>query len=121
MNSRMSYPISGFQDRHVRPLRHPSDLIYQTVTRLCFFAAWTAGEIRPSTAAAFLGRSTATLATYRWDGTGPTFRKVGRRIVYAMGDLEAWRAAHGPPRTPTPSPGGPNVVQFSDLRRAASR
>ncbi len=74
-----------------------------------------------ATAAAFLGRSTATLATYRWDGTGPTFRKVGRRIVYAMGDLEAWRAAHGPPRTPTPSPGGPNVVQFSDLRRAASR
>ena len=24
LNSRMSYPISGFQDRHVRPLRHPS-------------------------------------------------------------------------------------------------
>ena len=24
MNSRMGYPISGFQDRHVRPLRHPS-------------------------------------------------------------------------------------------------
>lgn len=24
LNSRMGYPISGFQDRHVRPLRHPS-------------------------------------------------------------------------------------------------
>ena len=24
MNSRIGYPISGFQDRHVRPLRHPS-------------------------------------------------------------------------------------------------
>ena len=70
---------------------------------------------------AFLGLSVATLATYRWDGTGPTFRKVGRRIVYAMGDLEAWRATHGPPRSPAAPPGGSNVVQFSDLRRAASR
>ena len=24
LNSRIGYPISGFQDRHVRPLRHPS-------------------------------------------------------------------------------------------------
>ncbi|MCE3223934.1 MAG: phage integrase protein breaking and rejoining enzyme [Nitrospira sp.] len=26
LNSRIGYPISGFQDRHVRPLRHPSIL-----------------------------------------------------------------------------------------------
>ena len=49
LNSRMSYPISGFQDRHVRPLRHPSDLIFQAVTRLCIFDGWIQGglDLRP--------------------------------------------------------------------------
>jgi hypothetical protein len=30
------------------------------------------------------------LEKYRSDGRGPTFRKLGNRVVYAMGDLEAW-------------------------------
>ena len=42
-------------------------------------------------AAAFLGHTVGTLQTYRWMGTGPRFRRIGRRIVYAIGDLEAWR------------------------------
>ena len=52
LNSRMSYPISGFQDRHVRPLRHPSDLCFQAVTRLRISDGRMHGGIRPSTAAA---------------------------------------------------------------------
>ena len=43
-------------------------------------------------AAAFLGHTVKTLQTYRWMGTGPRFRKIGRRVVYALGDLQAWRA-----------------------------
>ncbi|MFC3070502.1 tyrosine-type recombinase/integrase [Phenylobacterium soli] len=43
-------------------------------------------------AAAFLGHTVGTLQTYRWMGTGPRFRKIGRRVVYALGDLEAWRS-----------------------------
>jgi len=45
-------------------------------------------------AAAFLGHTVGTLQTYRWMGTGPRFRRIGRRIVYAMGDLQAWRDEH---------------------------
>ncbi|MDG2522965.1 tyrosine-type recombinase/integrase [Caulobacter segnis] len=42
-------------------------------------------------AAAYLGHTVGTLQTYRWMGTGPRFRKIGRRVVYAQGDLDAWR------------------------------
>ena len=44
-------------------------------------------------AAAYLGHTVGTLQTYRWMGTGPSFRKIGRRVVYAQGDLDAWRAS----------------------------
>lgn len=42
-------------------------------------------------AATYLGHTVKTLYTYRWMGTGPRCRKVGRRMVYALGDLDAWR------------------------------
>ena len=42
-------------------------------------------------AADFVGLAVSTLHTYKWSGTGPRCRKIGRRIVYALGDLEAWR------------------------------
>jgi hypothetical protein len=42
-------------------------------------------------AAADLGHKMGTLHTYRWMGTGPRRRKIGRRMVYALGDLDAWR------------------------------
>ena len=42
-------------------------------------------------AAEFVGLAVSTLLTYKWNGTGPRCRKIGRRIVYALGDLEAWR------------------------------
>jgi predicted DNA-binding transcriptional regulator AlpA len=43
-------------------------------------------------AAAYLGHTIKTLHTYRWLGVGPRCRKIGRRVVYARGDLDAWRA-----------------------------
>jgi hypothetical protein len=41
-------------------------------------------------AAAFLKLSPRTLEKQRVNGTGPLFRKFGRRVVYAVEDLQAW-------------------------------
>lgn len=46
-------------------------------------------------AAARLGMTVGTLQTYRWLGTGPSFRKIGRRVVYSEHDLHAWRTRAG--------------------------
>jgi len=41
-------------------------------------------------AAAYVGLSVPTLHTYRWAGTGPVSRKIGKRVVYARADLDEW-------------------------------
>jgi hypothetical protein len=41
-------------------------------------------------AADFLKLSPRTLEKHRVQGGGPRFRKLGRRVVYAIADLEAW-------------------------------
>ena len=46
--------------------------------------------LRTQEAARFLGISIRTLEKHRTYGTGPTYRKVGGRVLYAVGDLEAW-------------------------------
>ncbi len=46
--------------------------------------------LRTHEAARLLGISPRTLEKYRCHGSGPTFRKLGGRVVYAIGDLEAW-------------------------------
>jgi predicted DNA-binding transcriptional regulator AlpA len=46
--------------------------------------------IRTHEAARMLGLSARTLEKYRCHGTGPVFRKLGGRVVYAVDDLEAW-------------------------------
>jgi integrase len=43
-------------------------------------------------AAVRLGLTVGTLQTYRWMGTGPAFRKIGRRVVYAAQALDRWAA-----------------------------
>jgi hypothetical protein len=43
-----------------------------------------------SQAAAFLNLSPRTLEKHRVLGGGPRFRKFGRRVMYAVVDLEAW-------------------------------
>jgi hypothetical protein len=43
-----------------------------------------------SEAAAFLRLSPRTLEKQRVIGGGPRFRKFGRRVLYALADLEAW-------------------------------
>ncbi|MFC1491829.1 helix-turn-helix transcriptional regulator [Nitrospinota bacterium] len=46
-------------------------------------------------AATFLGNiSPRTLERFRLDGRGPKFRKFGRRVIYAQGDLIEWADNH---------------------------
>lgn len=44
-------------------------------------------------AAAFLRLSPRTLEKQRVIGGGPRYRKFGRRVLYALDDLEAWSNA----------------------------
>ncbi len=44
-------------------------------------------------AAAWLKLSPRTLEKLRVIGGGPSFRKFGRRVLYALEDLEDWSAA----------------------------
>ncbi|MBB3808742.1 helix-turn-helix transcriptional regulator [Pseudochelatococcus contaminans] len=46
--------------------------------------------LRTKEAAEFLGLSPRTLEKHRTYGTGPLFRKLGGRVVYAIDELEAW-------------------------------
>jgi integrase len=48
-------------------------------------------------AAAYVGLSVPTLHTYRWSGTGPVSRKIGKRVVYAQADLEVWMEGRSSP------------------------
>ena len=46
--------------------------------------------LRTQEAARFLGLSERTLEKHRTYGTGPTYRKLGGRVVYGLEDLQAW-------------------------------
>ena len=46
--------------------------------------------LRTPEAARFLGLSGRTLEKHRVYGTGPRYRKIGGRVVYAVEDLQAW-------------------------------
>lgn len=45
---------------------------------------------RTKEAAEFLSLSARTLEKHRTYGTGPAYRKLGGRVVYAVDELEAW-------------------------------
>jgi len=53
----------------------------------------TARFLANQEAAAFLNLSPRTLEKMRVIGGGPRFRKFGRRVVYAVADLEQWANA----------------------------
>ena len=59
--------------------------------------------LRTPEAARFLGLSGRTLEKHRTYGTGPTYRKIGGRVVYALDDLQAW--ADRGTKTSTSDPG----------------
>ena len=44
-------------------------------------------------AATYLGLSPHTLQKYRGNGSGPSFYKFGRRVLYRVEDLQTWAQA----------------------------
>ena len=46
--------------------------------------------VRTPEAGRLLGLSGRTLEKHRTYGTGPIYRKLGGRVVYALSDLKAW-------------------------------
>ena len=71
-------------------------------------AEFAARFLRTHEAARLLGLSPRTLEKYRCHGSGPTFRKLGGRVVYAVADLNAW--ADVGTRTSTSDPGTGTVL-----------
>ena len=59
--------------------------------------------LRTAEAARYLSLSPRTLEKHRTYGTGPAYRKIGGRVVYAVPDLNAW--ADVGTRTSTSDPG----------------
>jgi hypothetical protein len=64
--------------------------------------------LRTNEAAQFLSLAGRTLEKHRTFGTGPAYRKLGGRVVYALEDLKAW-ADHGA-KTSTSDPGAGTVL-----------
>ena len=63
--------------------------------------------LRTPEAGRFLGLSGRTLEKHRVYGTGPRYRKIGGRVVYALDDLKDW--ADQGLRTSTSDPGAGTV------------
>jgi predicted DNA-binding transcriptional regulator AlpA len=63
--------------------------------------------LRTPEAARFLGISGRTLEKHRTYGTGPSYRKLGGRVVYRVEDLQSW--ADLGLRTSTSDPGNTRV------------
>jgi excisionase family DNA binding protein len=53
-------------------------------------AQLTPKYLHTESAASYLGLSKSTLEKSRISGNGPPFRKLGRRVLYAIADLDAW-------------------------------
>ena len=64
--------------------------------------------LRTPEAARYLGLSGRTLEKHRTYGTGPTYRKIGGRVIYALDDLKAWADLGA--KTSTSDPGKGTVL-----------
>ena len=64
--------------------------------------------LRTAEAARYLSLSPRTLEKHRTYGTGPAYRKIGGRVVYAVADLNAW--ADIGTRTSTSDPGAGTIL-----------
>lgn len=64
--------------------------------------------LRTPEAGRFLGLSGRTLEKHRTYGTGPTYRKIGGRVVYTIEDLQNW--ADRGTKSSTSDPGRDRVL-----------
>ena len=88
----------------------PQRIALQTITELRKCPIRTPGcrYLRTPEAARFLSLSGRTLEKHRTYGTGPAYRKLGGRVVYALEDLKAW--ADRGAKTSTSDPGAGTVL-----------
>lgn len=49
--------------------------------------------LNPEKTSRYIGAAVQTLARWRFEGEGPPFIRVGRKIMYAADDLDEWMAA----------------------------
>jgi hypothetical protein len=71
--------------------------------------------LRTAEAGRFLSLSGRTLEKHRTFGTGPTYRKIGGRVVYAITDLQAW--ADRGAQSSTTDPGAGRVSPARRIQR----
>src|ERR1700761_6880741 len=76
--------------------------------------------LRTSEAGRFLGLSGRTLEKHRTFGTGPTYRKIGGRVVYALDDLRCWADRGAQLSTTDPGRGGGRVFHPLVFRRCGA-
>jgi predicted DNA-binding transcriptional regulator AlpA len=62
--------------------------------------------LRTSEAGRYLGLSGRTLEKHRTYGTGPRYRKIGGRVIYALADLDLWADQGAQLSTTDPAAGG---------------
>ena len=87
----------------------PSATALQTITELVRSERRLAAALlRTPEAARFLNLSGRTPEKHRTYGTGPAYRKIGGRVVYALDDLKAW--ADRDTKTSTSDPGNGTVL-----------
>ena len=95
------------------PLRqHPVPAVIQQLTQ----TTQSARYLTNNEAADFLRLSPRTLEKQRVIGGGPRFRKFGRRVMYAITDLEAWADARSFEMT-----SDPQYTEQHAARRSGSR
>jgi len=73
--------------------------------------------LRTPEAGRFLGLSGRTLEKHRSYGTGPLYRKLGGRVVYAIADLQAWAESGMRRSTSDPNTGPGPATRFDTPRR----
>lgn len=70
--------------------------------------------LRTPEAGRYLGLSGRTLEKHRTFGTGPKYRKIGGRVVYAVADLEAWADQGAQVSTTDPDGGRVRAARWHD-------
>ena len=77
----------------LRPQAAPSSTPQPASTNATTATTSASRYLTNDEAGAFLRLSPRTLEKQRVIGGGPRFRKFGRRVMYALSDLEAWADA----------------------------
>jgi hypothetical protein len=71
----------------------------------------------PELAARYLGVTRACLSNYRIEGQGPRYCRLGRRILYPVGELRSWASQqYRPTAPPHRRPPRPDVAEPADNR-----